>query len=75
MISRYFYGALVVAIVVASASLTTFAQVGELRGKVVMQQADGQKVPLPGAQIDVFRTDMQAKYDVIPQPGLTFSPA
>jgi hypothetical protein len=64
MISRYFYGALVVAIVVASASLTTFAQVAELRGKVVMQQADGQKVPLPGAQIDVFRTDMQAKYDV-----------
>lgn len=63
MISRYFYGALVVAIVVASASLTTFAQVAELRGKVVMQQADGQKVPLAGAQIDVFRTDMQAKYD------------
>ena len=64
MISRYFYGALVVAIVVASASLTTFAQVGELRGKVVMQQADGQKVPLADAQIDVFRTDMAAKYDV-----------
>ena len=63
MISRYFYGALVVAIVIASASLTTFAQVAELRGKVVMQQADGQKVPLAGAQIDVFRTDMQAKYD------------
>lgn len=64
MISRYFYGALVVAIVVASASLTTFAQVGELRGKVVMQQADGQKVPLADAQIDVFRTDMAAKYEV-----------
>lgn len=63
MINRYFYGALVVAIVVASASLTTFAQVAELRGKVVMQQADGQKVPLAGAQIDVFRTDMSAKYD------------
>ena len=63
MINRYFYGALVVAIVVASASLTTFAQVAELRGKVVMQQADGQKVPLAGAQIDVFRTDMNAKYD------------
>jgi tetratricopeptide (TPR) repeat protein len=28
-----------------------------------MQQADGQKVPLAGAVIDVFRTDMQAKYD------------
>lgn len=64
MISRYIYGALAVAILVASASMTTFAQVGELRGKVMMQQADGQKVPLADAQIDVFRTDMAAKYDV-----------
>lgn len=63
MISRYFYGALAVAILVASASMTTFAQVGELRGKVMMQQADGQKVPLADAVIDVFRTDMNAKYD------------
>jgi tetratricopeptide (TPR) repeat protein len=63
MISRYFYGALVAAILVASASMTTFAQVAELRGKVLMQQADGQKVPLAGAVIDVFRTDMQAKYE------------
>ena len=63
MISRYIYGALVAAILVASASMTTFAQVAELRGKVLMQQADGQKVPLAGAVIDVFRTDMQAKYD------------
>jgi len=28
-----------------------------------MQQADGQKVPLADAQIDVFRTDMTAKYN------------
>jgi len=63
MISRYIYGALVAAILVASASMTTFSQVAELRGKVLMQQADGQKVPLAGAVIDVFRTDMQAKYD------------
>jgi tetratricopeptide (TPR) repeat protein len=62
MISRYFYGALAVAILVASASMTTFAQVGELRGVIMMQQADGQKVPLAEAQIDVFRTDMSAKY-------------
>jgi tetratricopeptide (TPR) repeat protein len=46
-----------------AASMTTFAQVGELRGHVWMQQADGQKVPLAGAQIDVFRTDMSAKYN------------
>jgi tetratricopeptide (TPR) repeat protein len=62
MISKYIYGALAVAVLIASASLTTFAQVGELRGHVWMQQADGQKVPLADAQIDVFRTDMAAKY-------------
>jgi tetratricopeptide (TPR) repeat protein len=62
MISKYFYGALAVAVLIASASLTTFAQVGELRGHVWMQQADGQKVPLGDAQIDVFRTDMKAEY-------------
>lgn len=63
MIGRYFYGTLAVAILVAAASMTTFAQVGELRGHVWMQQADGEKVPLAGAQIDVFRTDMTAKYN------------
>lgn len=62
MISRYLYGALAVAILVASMSMTALAQVGELRGHVFMQQADGQKVPLADAQIDVFRTDMSAKY-------------
>ena len=61
MISKYFYGALAVAILMASASLT-FAQVGELRGHVFMKQADGQSVPLADAVIDVFRTDMSAKY-------------
>ena len=62
MIGRYIYGALAVVILVAAASMTTFAQVGELRGHVWLQQADGKKVPLVGAQIDVFRTDMSAKY-------------
>ena len=62
MIGRYFFGALMVAILVAFASMTAVAQVGELRGHVWMQQADGQKVPLADAQIDVFRTDMTASY-------------
>ena len=52
-----------VAILLAFASMTAFAQVGELRGHVWMQQADGQKVPLADAQIDVFRTDISAKYN------------
>ena len=63
MIGKHFFVALAVAIVVASASLTAVAQVGELRGHVWLQQADGQKVPLADAQIDVFRTDMTAKYN------------
>jgi len=62
MISKYIYPALAVAVLIASAALTTSAQVGELRGHVWMQQADGQKVPLADAQIDVFRTDMNAQY-------------
>src|SRR6185369_7059408 len=62
MISKYFYGALAVAVLITSVSLTASAQVGELRGHVWMQQADSQKVPLADAQIDVFRTDMAAKY-------------
>ena len=63
MIGKHFFGALAVAILVASASLTAVAQVCELRGHIWMQQADGQKVPLADAQIDVFRTDMSAKYN------------
>src|ERR1041384_5564410 len=63
MISKHFYGAIAVAVLIASAALTTRAQVGELRGHVWMQQADGQKVPLADAQIDVFRTDMPANYN------------
>jgi len=62
MISRYVIGALAVAILLTVASVSAFAQVGELRGHVWMQQADGQKVPLADAQIDVFRTDMKAEY-------------
>jgi len=63
MINRYVIGAFTVAILLTVAAVPAFAQVGELRGHVWMQQADGQKVPLADAQIDVFRTDMKAKFD------------
>jgi tetratricopeptide (TPR) repeat protein len=63
MIHKHFFGILAVAVLVLSASVTTVAQVGELRGHVWMQQADGQKVPLADAVIDVFRTDLTAKYN------------
>lgn len=62
MIGKYFYGMLAVVVLIASASITTSAQVAELRGKVVMEQADGQKVPLGEAQIDVYRSDIKGEY-------------
>jgi len=62
MIGKYFFGALAVAIVLVFASISACAQVGELRGTVMMKQADGQKVPLADAQIDVFRTDIKGEY-------------
>lgn len=48
---------------VFSAAIVTSAQVGELHGHVFMQQADGTKVPLADAMIDVYRTDISSKYN------------
>lgn len=62
MIGKYFFGALTVAVLLGFASISAVAQVGELRGTVMMAQADGQKVPLADAQIDVFRTDIKGEY-------------
>jgi tetratricopeptide (TPR) repeat protein len=63
MIRKYLLGIVFIALVGTAAAVPSFAQVGELRGHVFMQQADGQKVPLAEAQIDVFRTDVNAKYN------------
>lgn len=60
---RYFLGILAAAILIAATAVSSFGQVGELRGHVWMQQENGQKVPLADAQIDVFRTDLTAKYN------------
>ena len=51
------------AAMVFSAAIATSAQVGELHGHVFMQQADGTKVPLADAVIDVYRTDISSKYN------------
>src|SRR5215204_5506310 len=48
---------------VFSAAVATSAQVGELHGHVFMTQADGTKVPLADAVIDVYRTDISSKYN------------
>src|ERR1041385_4570058 len=38
------------------------AQTGQRFGHVLLKQVDGSTAPLPGAQIDVYRTDLKAKY-------------
>lgn len=44
-------------------SVAASAQTGELRGRVVMTQADGTTAPVAEAAIDVFRTDLPGKYN------------
>lgn len=49
------------AVLVLSA-VATSAQTGQLRGHVLLKQADGTTVKGAGAQIDVFRTDLPGSY-------------
>jgi tetratricopeptide (TPR) repeat protein len=44
-------------------SVMAAAQVAEMRGVVVTKGADGKNVPVPGAIIDIYRTDIKAKYE------------
>ncbi len=46
-----------------SVASVTFAQTGELRGHVVMEQAGAAPTPLSDAIIDVYRTDISGKYN------------
>jgi tetratricopeptide (TPR) repeat protein len=62
MIGKYVLGVVALVTLILGSTMTATAQVGELRGHVWMQQADGQKVPLADAQIDVFRVDVKGEY-------------
>ena len=46
-----------------STAFIASAQTGELRGHVIMNQADGTKVPASDVVIDVYRTDISGKYN------------
>ncbi len=63
MLHKNIYGILAATIFIASAALTAVGQVGQLRGHVVIKQADGQTVPASDAAIDVYRTDLAGKYN------------
>jgi tetratricopeptide (TPR) repeat protein len=62
MFRKYLVTNLAVAGLLAAA-FTAQAQTGQLRGHVNIQQADGTKVPASEAAIEVFRTDLEGKYN------------
>ena len=62
MFRRYFLPVLAGVAFIISTNLIASAQVGALRGHVVLTQADGTKAPVADATIDVFRTDVSGKY-------------
>jgi tetratricopeptide (TPR) repeat protein len=63
MLRRYLLPVLACIAFIISTTLIASAQVGQLRGHVVLTQADGTKVPAADAVIDVFRTDVSGKYN------------
>src|SRR5687767_1144385 len=62
MFRRYFFSVLASVVFMFSTAVLVSAQTGALRGHVVMKQADGTKAPAADVIIDVYRTDVAAKY-------------
>jgi tetratricopeptide (TPR) repeat protein len=59
---RYLFFPLIVALILISSALTASAQTGQLRGHVILKQADGTAVKAAGAQVDVYRVDLPGNY-------------
>ncbi|PYS46536.1 MAG: hypothetical protein DMF68_18925 [Acidobacteria bacterium] len=57
-----FFSLAAVALLIFS-SVVASAQVGQLYGEITLKQADGKVVPVAGAAIDVYRTDLSNKYN------------
>ena len=53
---------LFVALVVAASAIAASAQSTQVNGTVTLKQADGTVVPVAGALIDIYRTDIKAEY-------------
>ena len=59
-----FVRALAAALVLAATAAVASAQVTQVTGKVTLKQADGTEVPVAGATVDIYRTDIKQKYQV-----------
>src|SRR5919112_2963240 len=51
--------ALASALLLAASAAVATAQVAQVSGKVTLKQADGTVVPVSGAQVDIYRTDIK----------------
>jgi tetratricopeptide (TPR) repeat protein len=60
---QHFFISLAALVLLLVTSIATFAQSGEVRGRVTIKQADGKEVPVEGAIVDIYRTDLKAKYE------------
>jgi tetratricopeptide (TPR) repeat protein len=58
----YLFSSLLAVAVLTCSALTASAQSGQLRGHVLLKQADGTTVRAANAQIDVYRTDLAGTY-------------
>lgn len=63
MFRRYLFATFALTVLIVSTAGLAAGQAGQLRGHVVMKQADGTTVPAAGATVDVFRTDINGKYE------------
>ncbi len=61
MFRKNLFASFLIATFILAGSLVAFAQTQPVSGKVQLKQADGTLVPLVGAKIDVYRTDINGK--------------
>jgi Carboxypeptidase regulatory-like domain/Tetratricopeptide repeat len=62
MRSKPFIRTLFAALFLAVFSVAASAQTTQVNGTVKLKQADGTEVPVVGAQIDIYRTDIKSEY-------------
>ncbi|HJQ32885.1 MAG TPA: carboxypeptidase regulatory-like domain-containing protein [Pyrinomonadaceae bacterium] len=59
-----FARALAAALVLAATAAVASAQVTQVTGKVTLKQADGTTVPVAGAAVDIYRTDIKQEFHI-----------
>jgi tetratricopeptide (TPR) repeat protein len=58
----YLFTSIIAAVILLLSAVVASAQMGQLRGHVLLKQADGTTIKAAGAQIDVYRTDLPGSY-------------